>query len=291
MISFRHLALAILGGAVCLIAPLGAQERGYRLEHDNGILRLAPGQNVIVNNGYGDVRVRYGGSEGDLEFFAALQQFDREGAPLQVERTTTADAVTFDVYTLGEDGKRVLQRQPEQRKRADLVLLLPQGAALNVQTDHGLIQVRGVRSDVRARTRSGNIQARSIRGDIDLESGSGNVLVALPAEVRSGPQRIAAGTGTLRLLLAEDGDFSVRAQGDGPITTEFPLRFERDSQGARIGVTTHGKGSTPVEVRYGQGMLHLERKPSARQAGSASNADADDEAAASGSSPIVKGQP
>jgi DUF4097 and DUF4098 domain-containing protein YvlB len=239
---------------------------GYSVERSEQVLRLGGGQRVIARNDFGDVRARFGGYVGDLEILAVLQQFANEGPKLDVQTRTEGETLIVDVGYANAAGERVTKRTPGQRRRVDLVLLVPEKSPLDVVTSHGLIQLRGLTSDVTARSESGEIQLRSIRGNIDVATGSGEILAALPAQEREQVQRIRTESGDLRLIVAEDGHFRIDSTGDGLVSTEFPLRFDTGVDGVRQSHVVVGKGVTPVAVHAGSGHLRIERKPSAQLA-------------------------
>lgn len=239
---------------------------GFAFERSEQQLMLAPGTRVLVRNGFGDVRARFGGSEGALELRNILQQFADEGAPLEVVHSLREGVLEIAVGFRDADGRLVERRVDGQLKRADLVLFVPEGAPMEVHTEDGFIQLRGLRSDVLARSQAGDIQIRSIRGDVDVATGRGEVLAALLALDRPGTQRITAGRGDVLLFLPEDGNFAIESVGDGLVSTEFSLRFERSKRGQRTALALVGKGTTPVRIDAGSGHVRLVRRPSPRLA-------------------------
>jgi hypothetical protein len=236
------------------------------MERGETITDLSPGQPVLARNDFGDVRARFGGYEGKLEVLAVLQQFASEGAPLEVKLHDADGAMLVDVGYQDDNGERITRHTEGQRRRVDLVLLVPEGSSLDVQTSKGLVQLRGLHSDVRARTDAGEIQVRSIKGNVDVASQSGQLFVALPASENVETQRIGSESGDVRLMLSEDGHFRIETRGDGLISTEFPIEISTTEDGERAARIEAGKGITPVAVRAGRGHLRIERKPSAQLA-------------------------
>ena len=274
MLRFRFLLLALIAGALHPV-PASAQQAtdDFRIERTVQMLGVKPGQTLHMSNAFGDVRLRYGGDSGDLELLGALQQFAHEGEPLQVRHAQEGDILRVVVDYADGDGQRIAQRQPGQKRRADLAVLVPQGVDVDVETADGLIELRGLRSNARARSIDGNIQLRQIQGDLDLETRNGRILAPLRPEPRANPQRFATSRGFIRVLLNEDGDYATRVHGEGLISTEFPLRFARGDDGERLATSTYGKGTTPVEIFVGDGELQLDRKPSATLAADYSDLD------------------
>ena len=274
MLKFRPLLFALIVGALPAL-PASAQPAAddFRIERTVDMLHVEPGQRLHLSNAFGDVRLRYGGDSGDLELRSALQQFAHEGAPLQVRHTSEGDTLHIVVDYDGGDGRRIAQRQPGQKRRVDLAVLVPKGVDLDVDTTDGLIELRGLRSNARVRTIDGDIRLRQIQGDLDLETVNGRILAPLRPEPRTNPQRFATSRGVIRLLLNEDGHYATRIHGDGVISTEFPLRFSHGEKNERLATTRYGKGTTPVEIFVGDGELQLDRKPSATLAADYSDLD------------------
>jgi len=239
---------------------------GFSFERNELPLQLAQGTRVVVRNGFGDIRARFGGYEGVLELRSILQQFADEGAPLEVVHSLRDGVLEIAVGFRDGEGRLIEQRSEGQLKRADLVLFVPEGAPLETQTIDGLIQLRGLRSDVRARTRDGDIQIRSIRGDVEVATSTGDVLAALLALDRFSEQRLKAVRGDVQIYLPEEGNFAVETVGDGLVSTEFSLRFERGGQRERKGLVMVGKGTTPVRIEADVGHVRLDRRPSPRLA-------------------------
>ncbi len=247
----------------------GPATPGVEIERREQFATLAPGTTVFVSNEFGDVRARFGGYDGVVEVRAVLQQFASEGPNLEVELVPSAAGLRV---TVGDRpaGAKILrtERQPGQKKRADLVLFVPKGVHLSVATTDGEIQARGLRSDLRARSLSGAIEARSIRGDLDLASASGAIFAAPESLDRRTVQRFASESGRITLRLPERGHFSCRAETRGWLSTDFTLAIESDpaEPAAKRALATIGKGTTPLEVHSGVGHVRLKRRPSAEEA-------------------------
>lgn len=260
-------ALALLagsaGGGEAPAAP------GVEIERSEQFSTVEPGTTVFVRNEFGDVRARFGGYEGVVEVRAVLQQFASEGPRLEVEVVAGAAGLQVSVGERPAGAKLLrTERQPGQKKRADLVLFVPKGVHLVVATTDGEIQARGLRGDLRARSLSGGIEARSIRGDLDLASVSGAIFAAPESLDRRTVQRFASESGNVTLRLAERGHFSCRATTRGWLSTDFTLAIEADpaAPAAKRGLATIGKGTTPLEVQSGVGHVRLKLRPSAEEA-------------------------
>jgi hypothetical protein len=266
----RPRAVALLA-AIALAAPLSPSAQpgefpGFRIERQSLSAKLGPGATVVVSNPFGDVRARFGGYEGVVDVLASLQQFDDEGPVLEIDQTAV-DAELRVVAGVRRSKEAPLEgrRVEGQRKRADLVVFVPDGVDFRVETDHGLIQVRGVRGAVSARSQSGNIEVRAIHGDVDLATGSGEVMAVLESLGHDSTQRIASAEGDIWLLLSEDGNYDVRASARGWISTDYSMSLD-EADGIKQVQVRIGDATTQVAVAGGRGHLKIHRRPSAEQA-------------------------
>jgi hypothetical protein len=132
----------------------------------------APIRTIEVRNDFGDIRARLA-PDRRLDMLAVVQRLDPgpEGVGFTVERRGDVVALTVS-YPPG----RVRDGEPDAPKtsydRLDLTLFVPEGVTLGAHTLRGIVEVRGLRSDVRAATRdgsltvatTGSLQARSAAG-------------------------------------------------------------------------------------------------------------------------------
>lgn len=262
--------LALVGAAApALSAQEPFNEPGFTLERQENLHQVPAGSTVKVANAFGDVRLRFGGYEGQVEVRAVLQQFSSEGPPLALHSKGVDGGVEIEVGMQAADaGSWIVEPVKGQRKRADLVIFVPQGVAVEVGTGGGQIDARGLKSDLEARTASGAIYARSISGDLDLSSDSGAIVAVPEARAREHVQRLTSRSGDLTVYLFEQGSFAVDARTAGRLTTDFSLTVEEDAANPRrkLGKAIVGSGGTPIQLDSATGEVRLLLKPSAERA-------------------------
>ncbi|MDX1997345.1 MAG: DUF4097 family beta strand repeat-containing protein [Thermoanaerobaculia bacterium] len=237
---------------------------GYRVERVERVASVAAGQGLTVRNPFGDVFVRFGGYEGAVEARAVIQQFEVEGPGLVMTLEDSPRGPVVRVGTLSADGKTLdLEPVKGQKKRADLVIFVPQGAPLEVTTLDGRVEARGLKSDLRVRTRAGGVSVRSVQGNLDLASETGSILATPELEKRTEVQRFTTEQGDISLILPQDGSFAVSASTTGWLSTDFSLEIERDPAEAarRRGRGKNGAGRTPLELTSQSGHLRLQVRP------------------------------
>ncbi len=260
------LLLATLAAAEEPTAPAGGEE-GFEIERVSWTGDAGDGGVTVINR-FGDLRARFGGYEGKVEVFGNVQHFVAEGPRLVVESKETAAGVEVTIGFRGEGGELITVRDPEQRKRADMVLYVPQGAALSVETAGGLIDVRGLKSDVRARSHGGDISARKVVGALDFAAGGGDVLALLEQWDAKRRHSFATDTGDVSIYLAGEVNAKLHAATSGLLSTDVSLEvdYQADRRPIKRAGGMLGKGSSTVTVTSRDGHVRLIRRPLARKA-------------------------
>ncbi len=265
----------LTGVTLCLALASAVVGETPRTEPSNEVERgswlgtVADGGNFVVTNRFGDVRARFGGYEGKAEVFATVQHFAAEGPRLAVTATESESGVEVMVgYYRETDSGLVTVRDPEQRKRVDLVVFVPLGVPLRLVAEHGLTEVLGVRGDVRAVTTSGDVILRSVAGDVDVRTVSGDVVAVLAGRPAAGEQSIVSETGELTVHLDDDAHLTVHAATNERISTDFSMEIDHQPgrRPARRGVAVVGKGTTGLRLISDGGRVRLVRRPSAQEA-------------------------
>ncbi len=251
---------------------------GFEIERVSWIGNVAHGRGVTVVNRFGSVRARFGGYEGQVEVFANVQHFADEGSRLVVEtRESQAGVeVTVGYVPTGplrgdpttEAGALVTVPDPDQKKRADLVVYVPRGAPLSASTGDGLIDARGLESDVHASTVSGELSARKIDGELDFETDSGDVLVILERWNSARQHSFTSDSGGLSIVFGGEVNTVIRVATSGLISTDFSMEidYQSDRRPIKRGEALVGKGSSVVAISSADGHIRTSRRPLARKA-------------------------
>ncbi len=138
-----------------------------------------PGSAIRVDNAFGDVRLRHGGSEGNLEVAAILQQLSIDGSKLVLSVDVTDDAAVVTIVRYDHEGNPAPQAPRGDKARADLAIMVPEGFPIRVETDNGLIEARGVRTDIDLNTSGGTIRVAQHHGGINARSEGGTMEITL----------------------------------------------------------------------------------------------------------------
>jgi hypothetical protein len=131
-----------------------------------------------------------------------------------------------------------------------------------VVTERGLIEVRGLKGSLKARSVAGNIVFRGIEGLVDLETGAGSIEGQLDPKPAGSQQRIVTSTGNILLGIVEGLNARLAMASSGVFATEFsvsidPLPGQEPNKSA---VAVIGKPESNVEVVSKRGEIRLLRR-------------------------------
>ena len=222
--------------------------------------KLPAGQAIQVDNPYGSVYLRFGGYEHQLDIRSTVQQPD--GAAVITFLPIARDG-RFNVAPLLPEGVVLADGQ-----RIDLVLYVPQAHPVTVRTAAGVIESRGVKSDIDLTTDSGEIAVRGTDGTVQARTGDGRIEVTLEDRARPGSvQRIVSRTGTVTVNVSDKLDAEVRLSTSHQFSTDYSLAVEhRDGQEpnkvatAVVGAPKSGKDKAQLVLESLVSEIRLQRK-------------------------------
>ena len=240
--------------AAGLAAPDGGKDGTRGIERFEWLGTLNSGQNIQVDNPYGDVRLRFGGYEHQVEVLAALQHLS-PGAPrllVQVDPDGAVLLVTVR-YNDSEGGT--------DDGRADLVIFVPEGAGLSVRTRDGLIEAKGLKGDQQLTTVTGNLRVKPSEGVVKASTERGAINATFDPGKATGTHELTSVTGDISVYLSEHAHMLVEAETSGEISTDFSLEIEHFplKEPGKRALARIGKGRQELHVRSKRGRIRLLR--------------------------------
>lgn len=208
---------------------------------------------IRIDNPYGDVRVRFGGYEQVLEWRTVAQNGD---APHKIAVTGNAEAA----FLISARLPAGVLLSPGQR--LEITAYVPEGHDLEVVTERGLIEVRGLRGSLKARSVAGHITFRGIEGLVDVETGAGNIEGQLDPPPAGSQQRIATSTGNILLGLVDGLNAQLTMASSGVFATEFSVKIDPQpgQEPNKSAVAVIGKPESNIEVVSKRGEIRLLRR-------------------------------
>jgi hypothetical protein len=229
------------------------------LERDNQERQLAKGVPLQIDNPYGDVRLRFGGYRDTLEWRSVAQN---AASPNKIGLTGTEGPV----YVLAARLPAGTTLAPTQR--VDLTVYVPLGHDIEVITERGLIEARGVKASLKIRSIGGDIALRGVEGKLDVETSGGSIEAQLEPAPAGSQQRIATSTGTILLGLGDDLNAHLNLASSGVFATEFSVQIEQlvGQEPNKHGRVEIGKPDAQIEIYSKRGDIHLRRRTEFRPA-------------------------
>jgi len=220
------------------------------------------GGTVRAVNPMGNVYARFGGYEDKVEILATVQKLDAGLPPLEVARIGGDAGLEIVV------GHRTGEGRPERaretaRDRVDLVLFVPLGATLDAETLDGLIEVKGLKSDLIASTLTGDVRVLGVRGRVRVKSARGAISATLETGVTAERQEFTTETGDIEIHVWEDAQLEARIATSGEITSDFSVEIEhrRFEEPGKLALAVLGEGGPSLQLQSKRGRIKLLRLP------------------------------
>ena len=243
-------------------APIIAETARFADEPTRSSMKhpLATGKPISVINEFGEVRIRFGGFTGVLEATAVAQAPIGSAMPIMQFDAASATLSTRLPPMLPGNGA-VAPLAIGQR--IDITLFVPEKHDLAIRTLRGLIEVRGLRASLQARSESGDVLLRGITGALDIETGSGLIEAAFAEPAIASPQRIVTSTGAISVSFGPNYDALLSLATSGLFATEYSINVQPQAgvEPNKSASVTLGRGVNPIEIRSKRGDVRLFRRP------------------------------
>jgi hypothetical protein len=242
-------------------------ENAVVTSRDDYAATLQPGQVITVDNPYGDVHARFGGFANAVETHTVLQE-PKGAAHIELKPQTTADGL----YTIAPRlpaGATITDSQ-----RIDMSVLVPDGHALRVSTEQGLIDVHGIHGDVDLKSAGGNLNLRGIQGAIQGETTAGSIEASLGTAPKGAQQRLATTTGDIEIGVDDQLDAAIDLATSALFATDYSLTVTRNpgqepNKHARALV---GRNASRLTLESLRGEIRLRRRAGFTSVGGAPDA-------------------
>ena len=266
LLSVSIAACSVFAGMAAspsLLAAEGPQEEAMTMAEPirrDDSFKLPAGQAIQVDNAYGSVYLRFGGYEDQLDIRSTVQQPD--GAAAIDFQPATRDG-RFEVSPRLPGGVALAQGQ-----RIDLVLYVPKGHPLTVRTGFGVIESRGVKSDIDLLADTGDIAVRGTDGTVQARTSEGKIEVTFEGTARPGSvQRLSSRTGNIAVIVSDALNAEVRLSTSQQFATDYSLDVEHlDGKEpnkiatAVVGTPKSGKDKAQVVLETLASEIRLQRR-------------------------------
>lgn len=180
---------------------------------------------VQVENPWGDIRIRTHGKD-EVYVLANIQnhQDDPRAMSLVIDNESK-DKLGLKAHFSDEyNGTPAADWQP---RRIDLTLFLPAKQMLKLQTEKGLIEVRGMAAPLSARSLTGEIRLR-VKNAVEVISENGRVEIFFVSSDWVKDSQIETHTSPIEVNFPKGAQAQLAISTNGQITTDFSIEIERD---------------------------------------------------------------
>lgn len=260
MISWVLLAVAVSG--------LSAEEPAADLQRFSWKGAIGEDAKLVIDNPFGDVRLRYGGDSGEVEIAAVLQQLRPDGVPLEIRTEHRGGALVISVGWAAQGQTQPSPRPESDRSRADLAVFVPGGASVVVDAPIGLVEAKELHADLDLRSRTGDVQVREHHGAVDASTDSGRVEMVLLDGVTDRDQTVTTVTGPIDVWIGAESRHRVTVTTSAAITTDFTMEIEHHDgeEPDKVGRAVIGGGGPAIVLESRRGNISLRRVATSREA-------------------------
>lgn len=253
--------LSLIALLLVLTAPPLHAKGLKAMERDSWKGAVTPDATVHIDNQWGDIRLRHGGSEGELEVAVIFQQLATDGSKLALDVTVEDGIARVSILRLDDLGNLAEGAPPRIRPRADVAVLVPEGIPTRAESSTGLIEAQGVHCDLDLHTAAGTVRTIKVRGAINVTNDRGITTINLSDGVTKRAQRFSSITGPITVFTSDANDLAVTMATSGRLTTDFTLVVDHNDaeEPNKKALATIGEGGAILELASKRGDLALQR--------------------------------
>jgi len=246
---------------ICMILPLLVFSTGFSEDPDGGWmadkLEWAGVQGITTTleiiNEYGDVRAR-GYAEPEISVSAVVQKWKDDPYKLVFMTEKLADRTVIRVAYAGDENDTV---KGHGKRRADMTVLVPYGMRFEVTTFKGLIEAKGLQSDVQLTSDRGKIFLKT-DGRPEVFNRQGQTIAFLKEANWKEAAIFESVVGDIEVHLPQDADLLVETSTAGELTTDYSVELARsDSHWTRHGLVRLGKVTHQLKLTSKEGNIKL----------------------------------
>ena len=216
------LVVALVLGVIFLLRTFGDSVSGTSVATET--LKSGPEPHVRLVNGPGQVSIEGVENLDTVEYEAV--RYARGPDPAAAKQN--ASEVPVDISR--EDSTLVLQTDGGRETGADYALRVPVGSIIEVESEAGDVQVRGISGNVKVKADAGDVEINDVGGSVTVDAPQGDVDLA-GMNTETGQAELTVGSGDVGLrdvvlgtleAAVEAGDVTLsgRFSGSGRVTVE-----------------------------------------------------------------------
>lgn len=257
----------VLLAAICWTPATGAEEgddelrKHWRIDKFQWQGPIGENRGIEISNELGDIRTRLS-SDDQVFVSAVIQRHENDPHQGDVRIGEKDGRMTIEpAFAAAESFDPEILTEGMEKRRIDVTVIVPLGVRLIAHTAKGLIEAKGLESDVEATSTSGDVVV-SIVGSVRARTERGAIHATLrSAEWKEAPA-LETLTGDVTVWLPPDADAVVKAETSGLITTDYSIDIAREGAGEKKSATAKiGEGKRRLTIRSTKGSVRILKSP------------------------------
>jgi|GEM_PF-5859985 len=218
-----------------------------------------PQKNIVIKNPYGEVRIRHSDTSNIVEYNAIFQQLHPQ-EQLKIEHNSNNN--TFSIVVISNANQQLKTKSSKdntsKESRVDILAYIPQDKKLLVQTDKGLIEAKGLKTNTKLESKSGQISVRKHTGHISTHNEIGETSLILEDQGIQ-DQKFSSVYGNISALINESSDFEISASTSGDIISDFSTQIskQRNKEPNKTAIISLNKAKSKVVFYSKRGELAI----------------------------------
>lgn len=252
----RRFILCCLCALFSYNAALQAQPTNEQWRHQRQEWTLPRPETTVfaVENLWGDIRVRTH-AEDEIYVLANIQRHTDD--PRAMSLVIDNESEQPGVQAHFPDPPTITAHADWQPRRIDLTVFVPANQALNLITDKGLAEARGLKAPVQVKTYTGDVYLRT-HNAVNAHSDYGDIHTLFLTTDWAQHSRIKTLTGNIEVSFPHGGAAQVALQTKGQITTDYTVEIERDRhQELKTGKAQIGRKGKELTLHSERGAIKL----------------------------------
>ena len=215
---------------------------------------------IVITNPYGEVRVRHSDNKNVIEYNAIFKKFHPQ-KKLTIQHSN--DNNTFSIIVKTNTDKNIKTKNTKDNlvknnSRVDILVYIPQEKDLLIQTNKGLIEAKGLKTNTKLESKSGQISVRKHTGHISTHNETGETSLILEDQGIQ-DQKFSSVYGNISALINESSDFEISASTSGDIISDFSTKIskQRNKEPNKTAIISLNKAKSKVVFYSKRGELAI----------------------------------
>ncbi len=212
------------------------------------------GKEIIIDNPYGNVRMRYGGENNAIEYIAVIQNLDAKVNLVVTKETKDVNKIIFTV--IDEENEK---QDYEIKSRLDLTFFIPKDKNILVKTRNGLIEAKGLLANISAKTIDGDIVLSKNKGTINSITDSGEINATITRLKDKSSQQFISQTGDINIWVNRKAHYLIEVATSSDIITDFSMKIKNlyNQEPNKKGIIKLNKKKSKIIIKSKRGRTAI----------------------------------